>query len=106
MIGGSSLFPASVAVFEVDIVAALLNNPAGRNFVEKARICSILIKRELFSDLHRVDHFFVADRAFGTASNDPVSDIRALANLRFATGERTVLAKRVWSESTVRAHYV
>lgn len=75
-----------------------------RNLVTNARIISVLIKRELFGDPHCVDHFFVANRAFGTASYYPISDTSVSSNLRFAARERAILAERVWSKAAVASY--
>ncbi len=105
MIGGS-LYPVSILIFEVDVIAALLNDPVGRNLVTKARIISVLIKRELFGDPHRIDHLLIADRAFGTTSNYPISDTSMPSNLRFTARECAILAERVWSKAAVAAYDV
>jgi hypothetical protein len=98
--------PVPVAIFKVDLIAAFLNNPWGGNIVTKARIISALIKQELFSDSHRIDHFFIADRAFGTASNYPISATSVPSNLRFTAHERAMLAERVSSRTAVAAYDV
>jgi len=87
--------PVQLLSLKVDIIAALLNDSAGRDLVTKARIIRALLKRELFCDPHRIDHFSITDRACGTVSNYSVLDAYVPSNLRFTAHEPAILTERV-----------